>query len=63
MGSGITRLCDGDVSWLLQKEGDRGCGNGGTGVETLWEQNGLPWEHSAENQWEGGEAEAKSLIM
>ena len=21
------------------------------GGETLWEQNQLPWEHSAENQW------------
>ena len=63
MGSGITRLCDGDVSWFLQSEGDLGCGNGGTGVETLWEQSGQPWEYSAKNQWEGGEAETKSLIM
>ena len=31
--------------------------------ETLWEQNGLPWEHSAENQWEGREAETESLIL
>ena len=32
------------------------CGFVGGG-ETLWEQNGLPWEHSTENQWEGGKAE------
>ena len=38
------------------------CGSVGVG-ETLWEQNGLPWEHSAENQWEGGEAETERLIM
>ena len=38
------------------------CGFAG-GVETLWEQNGLPWEHSAENQWEGGETETERLIM
>ena len=63
MGSGITRLCDGDVSWLLQDGGHLECGNGGTGVKILWEQNRLPWEYSAENQWEGGEAETKSLIM
>ena len=31
--------------------------------ETVWEQDGLPWEHSAENQWEGGEAETESLIL
>ena len=31
------------------------CGSVGGG-ETLWEQNGLSQEHSAENQWEGGEA-------
>ena len=31
--------------------------------ETLWEQNGLPWKHSAENQWEGGEAETESPIL
>ena len=63
MGSEITRLCDGDVSWLLQDRGHLESGNGGTGVKTLWEQNRLPWEHSAENQWEGGEAKTKSLIM
>ena len=63
MGSGITRLCDGDASWLLQNEGDFSCGNSGTDVETLWKQNGPPWEYSAENQWEGEEAETKSLIM
>ena len=56
MGSGIARLCDGDVSRLLQNKGDLGCGNGGTGVETLWEHDGLPREYSAENQCEGGEA-------
>ena len=33
------------------------------GGETLWEQNGLPWEHSAENQWEEGKPEIESLIM
>ena len=38
------------------------CGSVGVG-ETLWELNGLPWEHSAENQWEGGEAETESLIL
>ena len=26
------------------------CGSVGGG-EPLWEQNGLPWEHSVENQW------------
>ena len=52
-GEWITRLCDGGVSWLLQNEGDLGCRNGGTGVATLWERNGLPWEHSAGNEWEG----------
>ena len=30
------------------------CGSAGGG-ESLWEQNGLPWEHSAENQRERGE--------
>ena len=54
MGSGTTRLCDGGASWLLQNEGDWVCGTGETGAETLWEQNGLPWKHSAENQWVGG---------
>ena len=38
------------------------CGSVGGG-ETLWEQNGLPREHSAENQWEGGEAETESPIL
>ena len=38
-------------------------GNSGTGVETLWERNGLPWEHSAGNQWEGGQAETRSLTV
>ena len=33
------------------------------GEETLWKQNGLPWEHSAENEWEGGEAETESPIL
>ena len=33
------------------------------GGEILWEQNGLPWEHSAEKQWEGGETETESLIL
>ena len=33
------------------------------GGESLWEQNGLPWEHSAENQWEGGEVETESPIL
>ena len=60
-GESITRLCDGGVSWLLQNEGNFGCGNDGTGVETLWERNGLPWDHSAENQWEGRDAETKCL--
>ena len=32
------------------------------GGEPLWEQNGLPWEHSVENQWRQGEAEIESLI-
>ena len=32
MGSGITRLCDGDVKWLLQYGAGWGCGNSGTGV-------------------------------
>ena len=27
------RLCDGDVSWLLQEGGHLECGNGGTGVK------------------------------
>ena len=63
MGSRITRLCDGDVIWLLQNERDLERENGGTGVETLWQQNGLPWEHSAGNQWEEGEAETKRLIV
>ena len=62
-GEWITRLCDGGVSWLLQNEGDVGCRNGGIGVETLWEWNGLPWEHSAGNQWEGGQAETRSLTV
>ena len=38
------------------------CGSIGSG-ETLWEQNGLSWEHSAENQWEGGEVETESPIL
>ena len=38
------------------------CGSVGDG-ETLWEQNGLPWEHSVENQRERGEAETESLIL
>ena len=38
------------------------CGSAGVG-ETLWEQNGLPWEHSAENQWEGAEAETEILLL
>ena len=38
------------------------CGFVGGG-ETLWEQNGLPWEHSAEKRWEGGEAETERLIL
>ena len=38
------------------------CGSVGDG-ETLWEQNELPWEHSAENQWKGGETEAESPIQ
>ena len=38
------------------------CGSVGD-EETLWEQNGLPWEHSAENQWEGGEAETESSVL
>ena len=38
------------------------CGSVGGG-ETLWEQNGLTWEHSAENQWEGEEAETESSIL
>ena len=29
------------------------------GGKTLWEQNVLPWEHSAENQWKRGEADRK----
>ena len=33
------------------------------GGEILWEQNGLPWKHSAENQLEGGEAETESPIL
>ena len=33
------------------------------GGETLWEQNGLPWEHSAEKRWEGGETETERLIL
>ena len=32
MGKGITRLCTGDVSWLLQNEKYWGCANSGTGV-------------------------------
>ena len=32
MGRGITRLCAGDVSWLLQNDGKLGCGNSGTGA-------------------------------
>ena len=32
MGSEITRLCDGDVSWLLQNDRDWGCANSGTGM-------------------------------
>ena len=38
------------------------CGFAGDG-ETMWDQNGLPSEHSAENQWEGGEAETEILIL
>ena len=52
------------------------CGSVGGG-EPLWEQSGLPWEHSVENQWRGGgrgrkpysvgvgrgEAETESLIL
>ena len=38
------------------------CGFVGGG-ETLWEQNGLPWEHSAEKRWEGGETETERLIL
>ena len=38
------------------------CGSVGGG-DTLWEQNGLPWGHSAENQLEGGEAETESSIL
>ena len=38
------------------------CGSVGSG-ETLWEQNGLLWEHSAENQWGGGEAETEIPIL
>ena len=38
------------------------CGSVGGG-ETLWEKNGVPWEHSAENQWKGGEAETESPIL
>ena len=37
------------------------CGSVG-GEEPLWEQNGLPWEHSIENQSRGGEAATESLI-
>ena len=32
MGSGVTRLCDGDVSWLLWNRAGWGCGNSGTGM-------------------------------
>ena len=38
------------------------CGSVGGG-ETLWEQNGLPWEHSAESQWEREEAETENPIL
>ena len=41
------------------------CGSVGDGG-LLWEQNGLPWEHSVEDQREEGgegEAETESLIM
>ena len=38
------------------------CGSVGS-EETLWEQNGLPWEHSAKNQWEGGQAETENPIL
>ena len=31
--------------------------------KTLWEQNGLSWKHSTENQWEGGQAETEDLIL
>ena len=37
------------------------CGSAGGG-KPLWEQNGLPWEYSVENQLKGGEAETESLI-
>ena len=32
VGRRFTRLCAGDVSWLLQNEGNWGCENGGAGV-------------------------------
>ena len=38
------------------------CGSVGGGI-TLGKPNGLPWEHSAEKQWEGGEPERESLIL
>ena len=31
--------------------------------EPPWGQNGLPWEHSVENQFGEGTAETKSLIL
>ena len=34
------------------------------GGEPLWEQNGLSWEHSVGNQWDGGgggEAETEAV--
>ena len=37
------------------------CGSVGGG-EPLWEQSGLPWEHSVENQWRGGRQRQEALF-
>ena len=44
--------CD---SFLMPVRGSVG------GGEPLWEQNGLPWEHSSENQW--GETDGKTYSV
>ena len=38
------------------------CGSVGGG-ESLWERNGLPCEHSVENQWGGGERQRQKFNL
>ena len=49
VGTLLRMGCD---SFLMPVRGSVG------GGEPLWEQNGLPWEHSSENQW--GETDRKT---